>query len=94
MVADENQLAAPFDDGDQGAGFRGLGGLVHQHDGELARFEQAMAATDGGRADDLGFVQHAGGHRILHSADFLLIDADVPVHQPLFSPFERGECFA
>ena len=82
MIADQNQLAASFHDGDQGTGFGGLGSFVHQHDGELPRRQQSVTAPDGGGANHLGFIEDAGRHRVLHAANFLVVDVDVAMHQP------------
>ena len=88
MVADEDQLSTPLHDGNQCAGFRGLSRFVHQYDGKLSGFEQAMAAPDGGGTDDFGFVEDAGRHGVFHSPNFFLVDADVAVHQAFLAALE------
>ena len=45
-----------------------------------------MAASNGRGTNDLGFIEDCCCHGIFHPADFLLIDADIPVHHSfLFS---------
>ncbi len=88
VVPHQHQLTAPFDDGDQGAGFGRLGCLVHQDDGEFSGLQEAVAAPDGGGTNHFSLVQNAGRHRIFHPTNLFLIDADVAVHQSLFLPFE------
>ncbi len=94
VVANQNQLPAAFDNGNQRAGLGGWGRLVHEHDGELSRRQQAMTAPDGGGADHLGFIEDARRHGVLHAPNFLLVDVDVPVHEAFLFASEGGQGLA
>ena len=52
-----------------------------------------MAGANGGGADDLCFVQNAGGHFVLKPANLALVVVDVSVHQTLLFAPKGGEGF-
>ncbi len=89
MVAHQDELSAPFHDGDQRTRFGGLGRFVHQNDGEFSPLQQPVPCADGGGANHLGLVENAGGHFVLQAANFFVIDVDVSMHHPLVLAFER-----
>ena len=73
VIADEDELLCPQDDGDHALGLGGLHGLVDEDGGEAHLGEPRVARADAGARDDVGHLQELALGLLPQRAETLLV---------------------